>query len=66
MSEIMSWTKEKQLLVAKGRDGTFTIKKNRGMYYGKYVGKTNFNLPPKKSIKELKELIRENHYWEGK
>ena len=65
MSEQMSWVKDQHLFVAKGKDGIFTIKKYRGMYYGKYVGKISFNLPPKKSIRELKELIRENHYWEG-
>ena len=63
---MMEWVKEKSLWVAKGKEGTFTIKKQRGVYYGKYVGKEKtFNFPPKKSIKELKEIIQENFYWEG-
>ena len=66
MSEIMKWTQDKSIQVAKGKDGTFTIKKQRGFYYGKYVGKQkSFNFPPKKSLRELKELIKENYYWEG-
>lgn len=62
----MQLVKDKSQWVAKGVEGTFTIKKFRNQYYGKYVGKEkSFSFPPKKSVKELKNLIQENYYWEG-
>lgn len=61
----MKWIKDGSFWIAKGNDGTFKIKKQHGLFYGKYIGKDkSFNFPPKKSIKELKQIIQENYYWE--
>lgn len=61
----MKWVTEGKKQIAQGDDGRFEIEKRRGFYYGKYIGKdANFNFPRTTKIKEMKDHMRDNFYWE--
>lgn len=56
-----------KLWIAKGCYGKFIIKKMSGLYYGQYLssdGLTTFNFPRKRTLTQMKELMKENFYWE--
>lgn len=61
----MTWVKLGKEWVAQGEYGKFIINKSRGLYYAKYESDViNFNFPPSKFIKKLKEMCQDNFYWE--
>lgn len=64
----MKWEKLEKapnVQIAIGDFGRFIITKKRNLYYAKYIGTDKeFNLPPKRSIKELKQTCQDNWYWE--
>ncbi len=52
---------------AKGSEGDFRVWKDGRVWKGRYRAadkKRLFFLPPKKSVKEMKELCEDNYYWE--
>ena len=52
---------------AKGSEGDFRVWKAGRFWKGRYRStdkKRLFFLPPQKSVREMKALCEENHYWE--
>lgn len=61
----MKWITEGKKQIAYGDYGRFEIEKHRGFYYGKYISDDkNFNFPRTTKIKEMKNRIQNNMYWE--
>ena len=51
---------------AVGSDGKFRIERSKGKFWPKYASRdTAFNLPPRSSLSEAKELCQDNLHWEG-
>ena len=55
------------LYKAQGKNGTFTIKKSSNLWWASYINNNTFKtfrFPPRKSLKDSKEMCMENDYWE--
>ena len=62
----MKWEKIGKIQVARGKIGKFVIEPVRsGLYKATYSSDYHsFILPFKRSIKDLKTMCQNNHYWE--
>lgn len=61
----MKWIKQGSKQIAKGDYGQFEITRRSGFYFGKYISEEKtFNFPRTRTIKEMKDRMQENFYWE--
>lgn len=61
----MKWIKQGFKQIAKGDYGQFEITKRSGLYFGRYISEEKtFNFPRTRTIKEMKDRMQENFYWE--
>ena len=61
----MKWEKQDKIQVAQGKFGKFVIQKSGVYYVAKYYSRERtFTFPYRRSIKRLKELCKDNWYWE--
>jgi len=66
----MKWVKKTSTnQIASGKMGSFCIHKSRDLWWANYIpadgsGRKTFKMPPRDTLREIKELCEDNVYWE--